>query len=145
MSSCHNSHLPAAAWPCLGGGRSKAEETWSQIFKGTEMFLAEMGKEHKTGSVQARELCTTPRSQLCSLDLPRRTSKFMPCSSSDRDHDLALDPQSSPVQGGSALSRQPVPFRWTPAVVPADCNLIMPVWYPLLKDISTKSTDLHHS
>ena len=145
MSSCHNSHLPETAWPCLGGGRSKAEETWSQVFKGTEMFLAETKEEFKTGSLQARELCTTPRSQLCSLDLPRKTSKFMPCRSSVRDHDLALDPQSSPVCGGSALSGQSVPFRWTPAVVPADCSLLMPVWYPLLKEISTESTDPQQS
>lgn len=52
---------------CLTPIRVVAEEIWSQVFKGTERFLAEMGKECKTGSLQARELCTTPRSQLLLL------------------------------------------------------------------------------
>lgn len=92
------------------------------------MFLAETREEEDWQPSSQRELCAALRSQLCSVDLPRRTTKLMPQRSSVRDHDLTLHPHSSLHGVAQLYPGNQCQSGWTPAVVPGDslCQFDIP-------------------
>lgn len=81
--------------PYQGGGRSKAEEIRSQVFKEQRGSWQRWGKNARLAAFKLESCALHQGPSCCSLDLPRRTRIFTPWRSSDRDHGLA--PQRSPV------------------------------------------------